>query len=155
MKRNKKRIKMDITTFFDACELLCPHVAKKFGAKGLRFMDTTILDNLTWIRSRIGRPIRVNNWQNCGKLSQRGLRCNCCALVAAKTKAATPYLSAHVLGKAVDFDVDGMTAEAVRKWIKEQGVDLPYPCRLEEGVSWVHMDTVTDGAAGWVTTFRG
>lgn len=144
-----------ITTYFDACELLCPHVARRFGAKGLRFLDVTILENLAWIRKNIGRPIRVNNWQNNGKLSQRGLRCNCCGLVASKTKAGTAYLSAHVLGKAVDFDVDGMSAEAARRWIKGHADALPYPCRLEEGVSWVHMDTVTDGSAGRVTTFLG
>jgi hypothetical protein len=34
-----------------------------------------------------------------------------------------------------------MTAEEVRQWIIEHAEELPYPVRLERGVSWVHMDT--------------
>ena len=49
-------------------------------------------------------------------------------------------MSAHLLGKAVDFSVKGMEAEEVRLWIAKNGHLLPYPVRLESGVSWVHLD---------------
>lgn len=133
---------------FDACELLCPHVCRRFGADGLRFVDFTILDNIEWLRGALGRKIYVNNWHKGGKYSQRGLRCNCCGLVADKTRAGAPYLSAHVLGKAVDFDVEGMTAEDVRAFITARAAEIPHACRLEAGGSWVHMDTACDLSAG-------
>ena len=58
-------------------------------------------------------------------------------------------------GTAVDFDVQGMSAEEVRKWIERNKVLLPYPIRLEEGVNWVHLDMRNDGSKGRVTCFKG
>jgi hypothetical protein len=59
-----------------------------------------------------------------------------------KTKLNRPYLSAHVLGAAIDFDAKDMTAEEVRSWIYLNKSGLPYPIRLEQDVSWVHLDVV-------------
>lgn len=64
-----------------------------------------------------------------------------CQLVRGKTSV---YLSAHILGKAGDFDVAGMTAEEARQAIKNNANLLPYPVRLEKGVSWLHMDVRSD-----------
>jgi hypothetical protein len=36
-----------------------------------------------------------------------------------------------------DFDVKGIVAEDVRKWIKDNQILLPHPIRLEEDVNWV------------------
>jgi hypothetical protein len=47
-------------------------------------------------------PITVNTWHKNGSFDERGLRCNLCELVKDKT---TVYLSAHSLGKAIDFNV--------------------------------------------------
>ena len=58
----------------------------------------------------------------------RGLRCNKCKLVANKSVS---YLSAHVLGKAGDFSVDGMSAEEARQKIIENIDKLPHPIRME------------------------
>ena len=49
-------------------------------------------------------------------------------------------MSAHTMGKAVDFDVEGMTADEVRGWLAEHGAYLPYPIRVENDVNWLHMD---------------
>ena len=56
------------------------------------------------------------------------------------------YLSAHLFGKGVDFDVQGMTAVEVRKWMVENAHLFPVKIRLEnllkgKPISWVHMDT--------------
>ena len=43
-------------------------------------------------------------------------------------------------GDAVDFDVHGMTAAEVRRWIADNKEKLPYPIRLENNTNWVHLD---------------
>jgi hypothetical protein len=52
-------------------------------------------------------------------------------------------MSAHTLGKAVDFHVNDMSAEEVRQLIKKNINEFEYPIRLEEAVNWCHVDTYT------------
>jgi uncharacterized protein YcbK (DUF882 family) len=52
------------------------------------------------------------------------------------------YLSAHILGKAGDFTVSGMSAEEARQKIKASALMLPCNVRIEGGVSWLHIDTL-------------
>jgi hypothetical protein len=124
-------------TYFDLEELVCQNVFKKYGEFAWNFLDPRLLLNIERIRARIGRQIIINNWRSGGDFSQRGLRCNLCSLVNSKKEL---YMSAHILGKAVDFNVDGLLAEEVRVWIYENKRLWPYPMRLERGVSWVHLD---------------
>lgn len=137
---------MNVKRYFGIKELVCPHVYERWGEKAWQFLDDKLLENLLFIRKGIGKPIVVNNWANGGEYSQRGLRCNCCILVREKTDLRKVYLSQHIFGKAVDFHVVGMDAEEVRRWIKVHASELPYACRLEEGVgvSWVHLDTMNN-----------
>lgn len=145
---------MSIKDYFNIKELVCPHVYDKFGEYAWQFFDPRLLDTLLVIREKIGKPIVVNNWAVGGDFSQRGLRCNICALVKEKTALEKLYMSAHNQGMAVDFDVTGMKAEEVRKWIKGNQIFLPYPIRLEEGVNWVHLDVRSDGFRA-ITWFKG
>jgi hypothetical protein len=64
------------------------------------------------------------------------------------------YISAHVLGKAADFDVEGLTAEEVRGWIKSNHLLFPYKVRLESGVSWVHLDIISEDKNSKVYVFK-
>lgn len=143
-----------IKQYFDLPELVCKDVHDKFGDKAWEFFDPRLIEDLFYIRHSLAKPIFVNSWQIGGTLSQRGFRCNLCSLVKAKTLQNALYVSAHAQGMAVDFDVKGMTAGDVRTWIKAHSELLPYPCRLEEGVNWVHLDVRTDGQKGRVTTFK-
>lgn len=135
---------MKVQDYFGIKELVCPHVYEIWGESAWQFLDEKMLANLLFIREGIGKPIVVNNWAKGGGYSQRGLRCCVCALVKQKAIANIPYLSQHIFGKAVDFHVVGMDAESVRQWIKSHAEELPYPCRVEEGVSWCHMDTMNN-----------
>lgn len=129
--------------YFELKELVCPHVLRTYGQRSWQFIDTRLIYVLDSIRERIGKPIYVNH----GDLTQRGLRCFKCDLVKAKIEAGEMYMSAHILGKAADFDVQGLDAEVVRLWIAKRANWLPYPVRLESGVSWCHLDifeTATD-----------
>ena len=129
-----------IKVYFDTQELVCKHVYERFGDDALKFFDQRLLETLLFIREGINKPIYVNNWQIGGNLSQRGLRCNRCALVKEKTSLEKVYLSAHIFGRGIDFDVKGMTAQQVRDWLDANKSGLPYKIRCESGVSWVHID---------------
>lgn len=142
-----KYIKTEIKKYFNIKELVCPDVYKKFGESAWMFIDDRLIETIYILRTEILKvPMVVNNGST---FTQRGLRCNRCQIVRGKT---APYLSAHVMGKAIDFDAKGMTAEQVRKTIKSNINLLPYPIRLEEGVNWVHIDVYDGGSK--LTTFR-
>lgn len=126
--------------YFSIKELVCKHVYNKFGEKAWQFLDTELLHTLLIIRKTINKPITVNNWSTGGTFSQRGCRCNICQIPKDKTVANALYMSAHINGAGVDFDVKGMTAQAVRNWIIANQALLPYPIRLEDKVTWVHLD---------------
>lgn len=75
---------MNIKDYFDIQELVCRHVYEKFGDNAWQFFDNRLLETLLVIREKLGKPIYVNNWQVGGNVTQRGLRCNVCQLVAEK-----------------------------------------------------------------------
>lgn len=130
-----------IKDYFNIKELVCKHVYSTFKeTKSWEFFDPKLLETLLFIREGIGKPITVNNWHIGGNFTQRGLRCNLCQLVLEKSKANKIYVSAHMQGDAVDFDVHGMTAAEVRRWIADNKEELPYPIRLENNTNWVHLD---------------
>lgn len=143
---------MNKIIFTDIREVVCDHVYDRFGESAWRFFDFRLIAVMNYIRSKLGKELTYNS-RNRG-LSQRGLRCNLCSLVQDKTKQNKPYLSAHVLGAAIDFDAKDMTAEQVREWICLNKSGLPYPIRLEQDVSWVHLD-VAVSSDDKVTFFAG
>lgn len=143
-----------LNNYFDIRELTCPHVYDKFREYAWNFFDPRLLDTLLVIREKIGKPIYVNNWDMGGNFTQRGFRCNICPLVKEKTALEKLYVTAHNQGMGVDFDVKGMSAEEVRKWIVDNKIFLPHPIRLESDVNWVHLDVRTDGMQA-VTFFKG
>jgi len=126
--------------YFSLDELVCPDVYNTYGEKAFMFFDIRLLIMLDTIRDRIGKPIFINNWQIHGNYSQRGLRCLRCDLVKVKCLAGEMYESAHLLGKAADFEVQGLLAEEVRLWIVAKADWWPYHIRLEKGTEWVHLD---------------
>lgn len=133
---NRDEILTQIKRFFDVEELVCDHTFKKWGENAWQFLDTDYLHCLLVIRRDIlQRPM----WCNGRFKHQRGLRCNMCDMVKQKRDV---YLSSHILGKAGDFDITGMTAEQARQKIKEAATLLPCPIRIESGVSWLHFDTL-------------
>ena len=131
-----------IKKFFDKQELLSKHVYESGGGYDLLLHD---LQNLVvWIRESLGRPMFANNWAIGGQFSQRGYRTNDDP-VCKVHKFATG--SAHFKGKALDFDVKGMTAEQVRKWLYENQESAPVRFRVEKGVNWVHVDVMPHKAS--------
>ena len=132
-----KEVIEQLKQYFDITELVCPHVYNKFKESSWYFFDENLLRVLLWLRTALNAPITINNWSNGGQYSQRGIRCNRCDLVRKKKDV---YMSAHVLGKGIDLNVKGQTAEQTRQWIKEHQDELPCNIRLEKDVTWVHLD---------------
>lgn len=134
----RQEILTAIRPFFDIDELVCDHTYAKWGENAWQFLDTDYLHALLVIRRDI---IRLPMWCNGSQKKQRGLRCNRCQMVREKTSV---YLSAHILGKAGDFTISGMTAEQARQKIKANANLLPCQIRIEKGVSWLHFDVRPD-----------
>lgn len=140
----------ELHKFFQIRELVCPHTHSKWGERSWQFLDTAYLHNLLVIRRDILKAPMICNH---GNQLQCGLRCNRCGLVSQKDSV---YLSSHVLGKAGDFTVKGMTAQEARQRIKDNAHLLPYPIRMEAGVSWLHFDVLPQyGINAKVYEFKG
>ena len=136
MKSNRDDIIRELHRFFQVSELVCEHTHSEWGERSWQFLDTAFLHNLLVIRRDI---LQVPMTCNHDGANQRGLRCNRCELVKSKTSV---YLSSHILGKAGDFKVRGMTAQEARSRIRNNAHLLPYPLRMESGVNWLHFDVL-------------
>ena len=128
--------------YFNIKELVDEAVFNKYGEKAWQFIDSKLMESLLVIREGIGKPMFLNDWSYGGKFDERGLRHNLSDLVATKSRI---YLSAHMMGKAADFDVHGMKAPEVRKWIVDNQDAFPHKIRLErklngKEITWNHLD---------------
>lgn len=137
----------EIQEYFAIHELVGKSTYKKHGQRAWKFFDDDILLILLIIRKNINRKITINNWFWGGKFSQRGLRTIVQQLVKNAFYKGRLYLSAHLFGKAIDFDVEGMTANEVRQWILDNKHLFPsnIKIRLERKlngkfINWVHLD---------------
>jgi len=96
----------------------------------LILMDERILITLDAIREHYKRPVTVNNWHRGGTFRNRGFR--------PMTGDVGAKYSQHRFGRAVDFDVQGISAEQVRNDIRS-GLFPEITC-IERNVNWVHID---------------
>lgn len=135
----REQIIEGVKKHFSIKELVCNHVYNRFKEQSWMFLSTPLLHTILVLRDEILRqPMYVNT----SNLKQRGLRCNLCPLVKNKTKV---YLSAHCTGNGIDFTCSNMTADAIRRCIKDNQDKLPYNVRLEDGVNWCHIDVYDTG----------
>lgn len=121
-------------------------------------LDFRLLSNLLYIRISLNKRIFANDADN-PKLDERGFRDNLCDYVKSAFSKYQLLLSGHVTGKAIDFTVEGMTAEEVRNWIEQQGERMPYKCRLEwkmngKYITWVHMDVIYEESNPYIYKFN-
>ena len=154
-----EEIYKEIKKYFKIQEFVSKRVYKKYGEGAWQFICPRLLHTLLIIREGLGKPITINNWHNGGKFSQRGLRSNMGTIFYSKFKKGRMYLSAHIMGRAVDFDVKGMTAPEVRDWLEGFEKELPYKIRLEnkmkgKQISWVHLDMFYRAASPKVYRFN-
>ena len=133
---DRDKIIRELHNYFQVSELVCEHTFSKWGERSWQFLDTNFLACLLIIRRDILQlPMTCNH----SGAKQRGLRCNRCELVKDKSSV---YLSSHILGKAGDFTVQGLTAQEARSRIRNMAHVLPCNIRMEGGVSWLHFDVL-------------
>ena len=144
----RKEIIKRLKKYFSIEELVDHVTFNEHGARAWKFLDTNTLHAILIVREGLNKSMTINNWKWNGRFSQRGLRTNICQIVRNKTAALRLYLSAHLFGKAFDFDVEGMSAEDVRTWIRKNEDLFPFKIRLEwkfaksgKTINWVHLDT--------------
>jgi hypothetical protein len=135
-----------ITDYFELNEVVCPEVYHKYGDFAWNFFDSRLLITMEALRQRLNKPITVNNWKDGGEFSQRGFRCVQCHLMISTFQTGELFVDPHTTGKAWDFDVQGLVAEEVRQYIIKNKNLWPYQLRLEDNVSWVHLDIYNNGA---------
>lgn len=120
---------------FDITELVDPATYQTLGEAAWGLFDPLLLATLDRIRERYGVPMTANNWKIGGPFKFRGFRPSNC------TEGAP--LSSHRRGQAIDFDVQGKTADEVRADIKANPdhMDFMLITRVELGTNWVHIET--------------
>lgn len=129
-----------MTANFDIREFVPPDVYDFHGAESELLLDARLPILMEKIRSLCGnKPIIINTWAWGGRFKYRGYRPPDCTVGAPR--------SMHKQGKAVDFDVKGLTAEQVRGVIRLNQIELMKLglTRMETGVSWVHIDLKPTG----------
>ena len=152
---NRKQLIDQVQRFFSLRELVDQKTYEKYGSFAWNFFDDRLLETLVFIREYVLKvPMTVNDWMTGGRFQERGLRHNMSAEVWKYTKDGKQTMTAHGTGKGVDFDAKGMTAAEVRRTIQAAANRLPYPIRLEDNVSWVHLDVYNDDEKNKVKLFR-
>lgn len=99
-----------------------------------QIMNPKLLITADSIREYFNKPMTINNWFLGGEFTLRGFRPKNCPIGAVNSR--------HKFGDAIDFDIEGMTAEQVRQEIlkNQKNTAFKYITRMENGVNWVHID---------------
>lgn len=140
----------ELGRYFKLSEIVCPHVLGVHGSRSWQFFETEVLRVLLLLRVVVlGVPLVCNH----DKHTQRGYRCNLCELVKDATVHGRLYLTPHN-GRGFDLTSNKMTAEEMRKRIVQNAAVFPVPIRIEDGVSWLHIDTVDNGKGVMVYRFK-
>ncbi|WP_347368006.1 D-Ala-D-Ala carboxypeptidase family metallohydrolase [Vibrio vulnificus] len=135
--------------YFKAYELVPADIFNKRGEAALELIDPRLLITLDQLREKLQKPITINNYKWNGAFSQRGLRSRS---FYKSDKDYQDSLSQHKYGRAVDFDVKGMTAQQVREFIHANRSMFPYITFIETDVNWVHVDVRNGDYRIWSPT---
>lgn len=118
--------------WFELHELLPPEVYRGKD-DGWELIDDRLKEVIDVLRGEIIKaPLICNTWWMNGNRKWSGYRTANCPVGTAKSQ--------HKLGKAVDLLCYKYSAEQMRQMIEAQAEKLPYPVRIEKGVSWLHID---------------
>lgn len=133
--------------FFAINELIPPEIYTELGDSALVLLDDRILRIIDGIREHFGRPVIVNTWKNGGQFSQRGFR---------TIQEGTALHSPHFYGRAMDFDVEGYTADQVRaEIISDRNADnFQLITGMETNITWVHLDVANRYSTNGIVTFN-
>lgn len=126
--------------YFKIQELVSKAVYDRYGERAWQFIDIRLIKVIDSLREHFGRPIIINNWLYGGNLQQRGLRANKDPMVQSKKDY---YISQHCLGKAVDFNVKGLSVKETYDEIlrnKEKFYLISRIENIKDTPTWCHVD---------------
>lgn len=112
-------------------EFIPKDIFEKYG-QCWQIMDERLIITADQIRDHFGKKMTINNWKWNGQFSQRGIRS-----FNSKVGAA---LSQHKFGRAIDFDIEEMSAEEVRTEIIKNKDKFLHITAMETDINWVHID---------------
>jgi hypothetical protein len=126
---------MEVSKNFELREFIPEDMWKRLGESAIWLIDEKIIKVAQKIRDHFQAPIYINTWMYRGKgrrFQWRGFR------PSAYTKCA--YFSQHKLGKAIDFNVEGLTDKEVQEECIQYSNSLGIR-GIEEGTpTWTHVD---------------
>ena len=137
--------------YFKAKELVSPDVYRIHGEDSFKYFSKNILVFLDTLREDLGVPILVNR-PSVG-ITQRGLRTTIDSIVKDKVKNNKLYLSAHILGRGVDFEVPNMDMKKVYERIINNPKKFNMITRIEDPnvtlkKGYIHVDDMETGKSG-------
>jgi len=114
-------------------ELVDPTTFEILGEEAWKLFDPKALLAVDLLRETFG-SCTINSWKWGGNFQWSGYRSMKCTIGATK--------SMHRVGQAFDCKFKNITAEEVRQAIKkDEAYWKQYIGRIENNVSWLHIDT--------------
>ena len=123
-----------LNDYFDLREFVHPKIYSRYGERSIQFIDYRLIELAVTIREYFNKPMIINNWHEGGRLKNRGLR-----LPNSKVGA---YYSQHKFGRAIDFNIVGMTSDEVYEELLKVGFTLG-ATTIEDNnfaTTWTHID---------------
>ena len=126
---------MWISRNFKLQEFVGPEIYANMGVKALQLIDFRIVELAQFIRDFFDTSMTINNWHTGNTYTERGLR-------DFNSPTGAKY-SQHKFGRAIDFTLEGFTAEQVRSVIlknKKAFMDAGLTTIEADTPTWVHCD---------------
>lgn len=138
------------TKNFRVEEFVPQKIFEKYGDNSLWFMDRRIVLLAQYIREYFDKPMTINNWNNGGRFNYRGFRNDSYyyqwdSSISAYKSKNKGKLSQHRMGRAIDFNISGITPDEIREEFlknEEQWLNVGLTT-IEDGnyaPTWVHID---------------
>jgi hypothetical protein len=119
---------------FKGYELVNKEVYNKWGEDCIFLFDPKILYSIDNIREYFNKSVHINDWYWNGQFKDRGLRQD-------DSTTGVTY-SQHKYGRAIDFVIDEINSDDIRKVIIDNKFDDRFSLitALETDIFWVHID---------------
>lgn len=126
-----------IATYFRLEEFVPKEIYSRFGEKSVWFIDRGTILLADFIRDRFGKSMTINNWHSGGSFNNRGFR--------VPDSTVGGKLSQHKFGKAIDFNIAGVTPQEIYKDIIDNAdMYMKAGATTVEDISftngWIHLD---------------
>lgn len=131
-----------VSEHFCIQEFVDPQTFKDRGDSSIGLINRKLIDIAEFVRSKIGKPVTINNWHSGGQFKESGLR-------NPNTKTGAK-LSQHKLGNAIDCKALGYSGNEWYKFVKDNAKEL-YNLgvrRIEDkslATTWLHIDCKEHG----------